>query len=455
MSLLKSHVASYSNMMNWRTDLRLIKSILAGILSFTVALLLLFNVNAIISFSRSYPTSLKTIPSVSSTNSTPIELPLATEPCRQLLGADDVLVIVKTGASALRERLPVHFQTTLHCIQHYVIFSDMEEEFEGHYIHDVLSGVSAEMKKSAPEFNFYRDLHENQDRLTEFMRQNATAQRKAWHLDKWKFLPAVEKALQAKPDAKWFMFMEADTFLVWSNLLKWLAKLDWRRPYFLGQPVTMEGQLFAYGGAGWLLSRPAIQQMADHMASRNSEYEYFTNGTSFGDLILGYVLEQAGVGLTGAWPLIQRETPSTMEYTRDVWCHPAVTFHHIDALEIKSIWDLEQRWIANMQGPLLHFDIFNHLIYPLLATKIVDWDNFSDGEEKFLTPNEGFADCKLHCEEDMHCMQFRFTPKKCTLSHSITLGWKADRSMDSMSGWMMERITQAIASVRCEGSKWI
>ncbi|KMK58371.1 Glycoprotein-N-acetylgalactosamine 3-beta-galactosyltransferase 1-A [Aspergillus fumigatus Z5] len=410
-------------MMNWRTDLRLIKSILAGILSFTVALLLLFNVNAIISFSRSYPTSLKTIPSVSSTNSTPIELPLATEPCRQLLGADDVLVIVKTGAN-------------------------MEEEFEGHYIHDVLSGVSAEMKKSAPEFNFYRDLHENQDRLTEFMRQNATAQRKAWHIDKWKFLPAVEKALQAKPDAKWFMFMEADTFLVWSNLLKWLAKLDWRRPYFLGQPVTMEGQLFAYGGAGWLLSRPAIQQMADHMASRNSEYEYFTNGTSFGDLILGYVLEQAGVGLTGAWPLIQRETPSTMEYTRDVWCHPAVTFHHIDALEIKSIWDLEQRWIANMQGPLLHFDIFNHLIYPLLATKIVDWDNFSDGEEKFLTPNEGFEDCKLHCEEDMHCMQFRFTPKKCTLSHSITLGWKADRSMDSMSGWMMERITQAIASVR-------
>ena len=103
----------------------------------------------------------------------------------------------------------------------------------------------------------------------------------------------------------------------------------------------------------------------------------------------------------------------------------------------------------------VHFDIFNHLIYPLLATKIVDWDNFSDGEEKFLTPNEGFEDCKLHCEEDMHCMQFRFTPKKCTLSHSITLGWKADRSMDSMSGWMMERITQAIASVRCEGSKWI
>ncbi|KAF4167608.1 hypothetical protein CNMCM6936_004665 [Aspergillus lentulus] len=150
-------------MMNWLTDLRVFKSILAGFLSFTVALLILSNINVIVSFCGSYSTSLKPIPPVSSAISTTVELPLPTERCRQLLGADDVLVIVKTGATALRERLSVHFQTTLQCIKHYVVFSDLEEEFEGHYIHDVLSGVSAEMKKSAPEFKFYRDLHENQD----------------------------------------------------------------------------------------------------------------------------------------------------------------------------------------------------------------------------------------------------------------------------------------------------
>jgi hypothetical protein len=442
-------------MTNRLTDLRLFKSILAGFLSFTVALLILFNINAIVSPSGSYPTSPKKLTSVSSMMSTTVESPLAAERCRQLRGADDVLVIVKTGATALRERLPVHFQTTLQCIQHYVVFSDMEEEFEGHFIHDVLSGVSAEMKKSAPEFKFYRDLHENSDRVTEYMRENTAFQINAWHLDKWKFIPVVERALQAKPDAKWFMFIEADTYLVWSNLLKWVATLDWRGPYFLGLPVTMEGQLFAYGGAGWLLSRPAIQQMTHHIASQNDDYEYFTNKTSFGDLILGYVLEQAGLGLTGAWPLIQRETPSTMEYTKEMWCYPVVTFHHIGALDIKSIWALEQTWIADVQAPLLHFDIFNHLIYPHLATKIDDWDNFSDGQEKVLAPNEGFEDCKLYCEEDLQCMQFRFTPKKCTKSHSITLGWKSDRLMNSISGWMMERITQVKANVRCEGEKWI
>ena len=440
----------------WLTQLRLVKYILAGFLSFTVTLLILFNVTAIIHFpSGFYPTSLKTIPSVSSTGSTTVESPLASERCRQLLGADEVLVIVKTGATALRERLPVHFQTTLQCIQHYVIFSDMEEEFEGHRIYDVLSGVSAEMKDSAPEFQFYHDLHENQDRVPEFMREDKSVQRKAWHLDKWKFLPIVGRALQVKPDAKWFMFIEADTFLVWSNLLNWLSQLDSGEPYFLGLPVTMEGQLFAYGGAGWLLSRPAIQRMTDHMASETGDYEDFTNKTSFGDLILGYVLEQAGIGLTGVWHLIQRETPSTMEYTKDIWCYPVVTFHHIDALDIKSIWDLEQEWIADTQAPLLHFDIFNHLIYPLLAPKSDDWDNFSQGKEKLLTSNEGFEDCKLLCEEDVQCMQFRFTPKKCTLSHAITLGWKADPSINTTSGWMMERITQIKARVRCEGNKWI
>lgn len=195
--------------------------------------------------------------------------------------------------------------------------------------------------------------------------------------------------------------------------------------------------------------------MTHYMASQNDNYEDFTNKTSFGDLILGHVLERVGLELTGAWPIIQRETPSTMEYTKDLWCYPVITFHHINAVDIKSIWDLEQTRIADVQAPLLHFDIFNKLIYPLLATKIDDWDNFSDGEERVLTPDEGFEDCKLLCQEDVQCVQFRFTPRKCTMSHSITLGWKADSSMNSISGWMMERITQAKADVRCERAKWI
>ncbi|KAL4982511.1 hypothetical protein BDW68DRAFT_195266 [Aspergillus falconensis] len=343
----------------------------------------------------------------------------------------------------------------------------MEEEFEGYHIHDVLSGISAEMQESAPEFEFYREVHRNRHRIMGFIEENAEEEntssfrRKAWDLDKWKFLPGVQMALEQKPDAKWFVFIEGDTFLVWSNLLNWLERLDSREPDFLGLPVTMEGQLFAYGGSGWVLSRAAIQQVTRHMVPLKEHYEDFTNRSAYGDLVLGHVVEQSGFQLTGAWPLIQRETPSTMEYTKDVWCYPVVTFHHVDATEIKAIWDVEQEIIAagdkhEVPPPLLHFDVFNRLVYPRLAGRIDDWDNFSDGEEKTLNTagDEEFEICKRYCEDDAQCVQFRVTPRKCTLSHSITLGWEADESINSTSGWMMGRIDQMKTSVSCEGGKW-
>ncbi|KAL2829043.1 hypothetical protein BJY01DRAFT_240775 [Aspergillus pseudoustus] len=331
------------------------------------------------------------------------------------------------------------------------------------------------MKQYAVEFEYYRELHRNRNRIAEFVAENDSTdfRRKAWDLDKWKFIPSVQRALQHKPDAKWLMFIECDSYLIWSNLLHWIAQLDSTKPYFLGLPVTMHEQLFAYGGAGWLLSRAAAEQMARHVASQADGYESFTNGAGYGDLVLGHVLERAGVPLTGAWPVIQRETPSTMEYTVDVMCHPVVTFHHIEKAEISAIWDLEQEWIASggeteagpqTLPPLLHVDIFTRVVYPHLTTRMDDWDNFSDGEEKTLAHSEGFDKCKRYCEEDERCVQFRVTStaktRKCTLSNSVTLGWQAAGdgvSLDqerSVSGWMMERIDQIKRSVRCNGANW-
>ncbi|KAL3457950.1 hypothetical protein BJX64DRAFT_302287 [Aspergillus heterothallicus] len=341
----------------------------------------------------------------------------------------------------------------------------MEEDFEGHQVHNVLSNVSESMQQSAPEFEYYRELHQNRHRIAEFTAENDSTdfRRKAWDLDKWKFVPMVGRALERAAegvDAKWIMFIEDDSFLVWSNLLQWVTQLDSSESRFFGLPVAMHDQLFAYGGAGWLLSRTAAEQMMRHVASREDSYESFTDNSAFGDLILGHVLEQAGVALTGAWPLIQRETPSTMEYTADVMCCPVVTFHHIDAAEIGATWDLEQEWLVAgddtgvQRLPLLHFDIFDRLVYPLLSGKVEDWDNFSDGEEKALASEEGFETCRRYCEEDVRCVQFRLTLRKCTMSHSITLGWKEAPSMSSTSGWMMDRINWIRDTIRCEGDYW-
>ena len=55
-------------------------------------------------------------------------------PCSELPGAGDVVFIIKTGATEVEEKLPVHVNTTLRCYPHSLIFSDFGETFQGHTI---------------------------------------------------------------------------------------------------------------------------------------------------------------------------------------------------------------------------------------------------------------------------------------------------------------------------------
>ena len=52
--------------------------------------------------------------------------------CPQSQLANDILVVLRTGATESLEKVPVHFRTTLRCVPHFVIHSDLDEEIEGH-----------------------------------------------------------------------------------------------------------------------------------------------------------------------------------------------------------------------------------------------------------------------------------------------------------------------------------
>lgn len=158
-----------------------------------------------------------------------------TYPCHQLHGAEDVLVIMKTGATEAREKLPAHFNSTFRCTPHYAIFSDLEEEIHGHAIHDTLDEIPEDTKQGNPEFRFYdkmRELRADGINLGEL--GNEDVRHAAWDLDKWKFLPLMKKALETRSESKWFVFIEADTYIVWSNLLQWLKLFDHTQPYYIG-----------------------------------------------------------------------------------------------------------------------------------------------------------------------------------------------------------------------------
>lgn len=294
-----------------------------------------------------------------------LSLPDKTEthplPCASLPGASDVLVVLKTGVTAIQKRLPVHFDTTFRCIPNYAIFSDAQETFMGHHIYDALDALDSTVLESHDQlatWRHFQSFRDPENPLAELDHEyiiNSTEKGAAWGLDKWKFLPLMEKTYAINSKAKWFVFIEADTHLVWSNLLRWLSHLDHEEDYFLGAQTYVGDTIFAHGGSGFILSSAAMHKLIDHMDEEGSKkMAALAESQYYGDAVLAMALKDAGVNLTWSWPLIQGHTPFTMEYNEAHWCRPAVTYHHVQADEIVKMWDFEQEWLEQGVSFLPH-----------------------------------------------------------------------------------------------------
>lgn len=240
--------------------------------------------------------------------------------CPQIPGAEDVLVVIKTGATEAHTKLPRHFSTTLRCIPHHAIFSDLSEVIAGHKVHDVLDVVPREViEDNQHEFRIYSEMQTAKATGVDVATLVKPGERNLGrNLDKWKFLPMLKKAYETKPDAKWFVFLEADTSLMWSNLLQYLSFLDPDIPEYSGSPagsLTGPENSFAHGGSGIIMSSAAVKIAVDALA-RDQSYYSWPADECCGDLVLSKFLAANGVNFTSAYPFIQGETPSTFAYTK-------------------------------------------------------------------------------------------------------------------------------------------
>lgn len=373
--------------------------------------------------------------------------------CPNLPGMEDVLVILKTGVTEAREKIPVQIQTSLQCVSHFVIFSDFEEEIAGVQTYDVLRTVKKQIMEKNPDFEIYNRVQElGRDGLNStdfpiavngpFGRTNNPG----WKLDKWKFLPMVDKARQVRPDAKWYVFMEADTYLIWPNLVAWLARQDSKKPRYFGNPVQINDVIFAHGGSGIVLSSPAMQLVSDRYASYVEEINSFTAVQWAGDCVLGKVLADVGVPLSWSWPMLQGGMPWDFDYFGDAfrkktWCYPAISFHHANATEVEQMWQFNQEWFRNENRLLLHSDVFRDFILPQIMASRDDWDNMSlekpAGGEDSRPSLKSIAECESRCRDDGGCKQFSFEYGRCALSNSVKRG---GRRQGIRSGWMIDRI---------------
>jgi hypothetical protein len=100
------------------------------------------------------------IPSANETSGPPVssEIGEQSKSCRDVPGADKVMVLLKTGSSEIYEKLPTHFMTTFKCIPHFQIYSDLAQDFGDHPVFDAIESVSREYRDRHADFEWHRKL---------------------------------------------------------------------------------------------------------------------------------------------------------------------------------------------------------------------------------------------------------------------------------------------------------
>lgn len=292
-------------------------------------------------------------------------------PCRDLQGANETLVILRTGSTELDDRFAAHLSTSLRCFPHYLIFSDLEEWYHGEHILDALSSVSGDIKAEHRNFDIYRRIQRD-GRATvalselsgspeAFERMGGNTENPGWKLDKWKFMPMVNRTIHEHPDMKWYVFIEADTFALWSMLQQYLSLLDHTKPLFIGAGTCLGEHLFAHGGSGFVVSQPTMRLATQHYSTHKAEVEALTDQQWAGDYVLGKSFDAAGVFCTDAWPHFQGDYPGLVAYAGPdgryppaaslrEWCMPTISYHYMSSNMIKDLWDFERRWLGARQN---------------------------------------------------------------------------------------------------------
>ncbi|KAK5716590.1 hypothetical protein LTR15_009481 [Elasticomyces elasticus] len=386
---------------------------------------------------------------------------------------------MRTGATELQHRLPVHLATALRCYPNYVIFSDHEEVYEGEHILDALADVSPDIRANHKDFQLYRRLKSGgraslattelsgpDSRAAQWI---GNAENEGWKLDKWKFLPMVNRTFHEYPAMKWYVFVEADTYIMWASMLQYLSALDATKPHYTGSQMYIANVQFAHGGSGFMVSQPAMRLVVERYAAYKAEIEAFTDGHWAGDCVLGKAFTDAGVPFTDAWPIMQGDYPGIVAYAQPdgrpiadankrVWCYPTVSYHHLSPTLVEDLWTFEQQWIAfqhsHGEGILHHKDMFRQYIVPRMSVIRNDWDNESDEE----TDNGGVVQsaeaCRALCESRAGCRQYAFHGSGiCKLRTDPRLG-KVTAGVSS--GWLRDRLLQFEQSMAsCGNEGWL
>ncbi|KAK9597027.1 hypothetical protein V6Z92_003484 [Aspergillus fumigatus] len=376
--------------------------------------------------------------------------------CHAVPDPGNILFIVKTGATEIYEKLPTQLLTTLGCARDFLIFSDLEEQIGPYHIFDALADFNASMKATHADFELYRQQQAYQrgglDIAT--LKNDGKA---AWTLDKYKFLHMVEKTWAQRPHMDWYVFIESDTYVVWTNLVLWLRQFSPKDKLYMGSASFIGDQGFGHGGSGYVISRALMEAFVGKEQRMADRYDDVIPNECCGDFVLGRTIKQElGVGIRNFWPQVNGEKPATLEFGSKQWCQPVVTMHHVMPRERSAIFDFEQAR-DDVAAPLI-FRELSELSFPTGRMRVQqdDWDNLAD--VPVALDNPSMEACRDQCLSQDTCFQWRYSKDECHVStQSFKIGTKRlpEYHRRWFSGWNVARIQKWRDEHPCEKPAWV
>ncbi|KAF3039238.1 hypothetical protein E8E11_001507 [Didymella keratinophila] len=366
---------------------------------------------------------------------------------KELLKEVQVVLKVAAGETAVNK---AHLSTVTSCIDNLIIVSEAEERLGDRQVYDILAELPKSYEVNNLDFQAYvshKKAHAEGETKQESQR--------SFKLDRFKYLPMVDKAYITAPKAKWYVFLESDVYFFWDTLFRLLSQLDPTEPHYLGAPHKgSEGRWFAYGGAGIVMSNGLMKQLMPAKVPGTTEipresrlsvrFENWVKEEARGDAVLSYAIQNVtGHRLEALDPTFSSDELRKITTYRDRWCVPLLSLHQLSPEQMENLWKWERTRPYNLK-PFTYSSLLSYT-HSFLANGPSRewWDNLSEAPVPNDRPahrNAGM--CGSECHNDPNCLQWSFSQTVCRHSNYIRLGDAVDKENggqgEFVSGWDTE-----------------
>lgn len=236
-----------------------------------------------------------------------------------------------------------------------------------------------------------------------------------------------------RPEKRWFVFYEDDTYIVWDNMFHLLTNFDPDMPWYFGSPSPDARGLWMTNGApGYVLSREAVRRLVKDdfdatcafvESALTRRWEDQMMHDCCGDSVLGLALhEDAQKDLSGLYPMFQPHPLYGIPFNDRYWRQPVASMHKNLAEDMVPLrkWEESRR---DMRRPLPFADLVDYFNLTKVAIR-EGWTNtdFGGYAAPLDTAHASFDAWSRACKSDPKCFGWMYHLRTGRFVNTIRLG---------------------------------